>query len=295
MRLRIAAVVLAFLGAFACMANPALAEPFETRAPVAYLIDVTHNAVLYARNADRHIEPASMTKMMTAYVVFDLVASGKVSLDQKVTVSDATWRRWHGARGGSTMFLRARETVTVADLLTGLLTVSANDAAYALADGVAGSSGAFVDLMNAKAAELGLNDSHFASPNGWPDGKATYSSAHDLARLATATMQTYPDLYHRFYGRPSLAWGQGARGRTITQPATNPLLGRVDGADGLKTGFTNGAGYCLTGSAVQHGRRLVLVVAGLPSEKARVDESVRLMTWGFGTERVSSEKPGSPG
>lgn len=277
------------------VAAPVAAQPFETRAPVAYLIDVTHNSVLYARNADRHIEPASMTKMMTAYVVFDLVASGRVSLDQKLTVSDATWRRWHGPRGGSSMFLSAGETVTIADLLTGLLTVSGNDAAYVLAEGVAGSSDAFVERMNAEAAEIGLSDSHFASPNGWPDGKATYSSARDLARLATVTLQRFPDLYHRFYGRPSLAWGRGAHGRAIEQESKNPLLGRIDGADGLKTGFTNGAGYCFTGSAIQHGRRLVMVVAGLPTQRARIEESVRLMRWGFTTEQISSEKPGSPG
>ncbi len=193
------------------------------------------------------------------------------------------------------MFLSAGETVTVADLLTGLLTVSGNDAAYALAEGVAGSPAAFVDMMNAKADEIGLSSSHFASPNGWPDGKATYSTARDLARLATVTLQRYPDLYHRFYGKSSLAWGRGAHGRTIQQESKNPLLGRIDGADGLKTGFTDGAGYCFTGSATQHGRRLVMVVAGLRSQKARIDESVRLMNWGFTTERVSSEKPGSPG
>jgi len=269
------------LGLFV-LAAPAVAEPFRANAPVAYLVDVTHNTVLFSQNADRRIEPASMTKMMTAYVVFDLVSQGKLRLDQTVTVSDGTWKRWHGARGGSTMFLRAGEQVTVADLLTGLLTVSGNDAAYALAEGVAGSSEDFVDLMNAKAAEIGLNDSHFASPNGWPDGGATYTTANDLARLAIQTIRTYPDLYHRFYGRPSLAWGRGAHGRTIKQAATNPLIGRVQGADGLKTGFTDGAGYCLTGSAVRNGRRLVMVVAGLPSEKARLAESVRLMDWGFG-------------
>ena len=274
----------ALLTCVAFLALPAAAEPFHTDAPVAYLVDVTNNTVLFAQNGDRRIEPASMTKMMTAYVVFDLVASGKLSLDQKVTVSAAVWRRWHGPQGGSTMFLSAGEQVTIADLLTGLLTVSGNDAAYALAEGVAGSSDDFVDLMNAKAAEIGLNDSHFASPNGWPDGEATYSTAADLARLAIVTLRRYPELYHRFYGRPSLAWGRGIRGRTIQQESKNPLLGRVDGADGLKTGFTDAAGYCFTGSAVQHGRRLVMVVAGLHSQKARVSESVRLMTWGFHTE-----------
>jgi len=274
----------AFLLGLAAMAAPAAAEPFRATAPVAYLVDVTNHTVLFSQNADRRIEPASMTKMMTAYVVFDLVSRGKLRLDQKVTVGYDTWKRWHGARGGSTMFLRAGDSVTVADLLTGLLTVSGNDAAYALAEGVAGSSDDFVAMMNAKAAEIGLDDSHFASPNGWPDGEATYTTANDLARLAILTIQTYPELYHRFYGRPSLAWGRGAHGRTIRQEATNPLLGRVEGADGLKTGFTDGAGYCLTGSAVRHGRRLVMVVAGLPSEKARLKESVRLMDWGFRSE-----------
>ena len=279
----------ALLAGLLFVAVPAAAEPFRTAAPVAYLIDATHNTVLFAQNADRRIEPASMTKMMTAYVVFDLVASGKLSLDQKMVVSRQTWQRWHGARGGSTMFLAPGEKVTIADLLSGLLTVSGNDAAYALAEGVSGSSADFVGRMNAKAAEIGLNNSHFASPNGWPDGKATYSTAGDLARLAMTTIQRYPELYHRFYGRPSLAWGRGAHGRSIEQASKNPLLGRIAGADGLKTGFTDAAGYCFTGSAVQHGRRLVMVVAGLHSQKARIAESVRLMDWGFQAPQTSTQ------
>ena len=275
-----ATLLMALLG----LALPAGAQPFQTRAPVAYMVDVTSGKVLFAQNADRRIEPASMTKMMTAFVVFDLVATGKLSLDQKVTVRADTWKRWHGARGGSTMFLTPGESISIADLLTGLLTVSGNDAAYVLAEGVSGSSGAFVDVMNAKAAEIGLSGSHFASPNGWPDGRATYSTAHDLARLATLTIQRYPELYRRFYGQKFLAWGRGANGKLIRQDSKNPILGRVAGADGLKTGFTDAAGYCFTGSAVRDGRRLVMVVAGLPSQKARIADSVRFMDWGFHAE-----------
>ena len=278
-------------------AMPAGAQPLQTAAPVAYLVDVNSGQVLFSRNADHRIAPASMTKMMTAFVVFDLVSTGRLSLDQKVTVSANTWRRWHGAKGGSSMFLRPGESVSIGDLLNGLLTVSGNDAAYALAEGVSGSSDAFVDLMNAKAAEIGLADSHFASPNGWPDGRATYSTAQDLARLAILTIQRYPQLYHRFYGQPSLAWGRNAGGRLIQQDSKNPLLGRVAGADGLKTGFTDDAGYCFTGSAVEDGRRLVMVVAGLPSNQARIKESVHLMEWGFQSEAGvspagSGAKPG---
>ena len=274
-------VCAALLMCLVVLSTPAAALSFNTKAPVAYLVDVDTHTVLFSQNADRRIEPASMTKMMTALVVFDLISKGKLTLDQKVIVSRDVWKRWHGPRGGSTMFLTPGESVSIGDLLTGVLTVSGNDAAYALGEGVAGSPGAFVDLMNAKAAEIGLGDSHFASPNGWPDGKATYSTARDLARLAIVTIQRYPVLYHRFYGRPSFAWGRGANGRTIDQESKNPLLGRVQGADGLKTGFTNGAGYCFTGSAVRAGRRLVMVVAGLPTQKARIVESVRLMEWGF--------------
>ena len=274
----------ALLMALLVVATPAGAQPFQTRAPVAYMVDVTSGRVLFARNADRRIAPASMTKMMTAFIVFDLVSTGKLSLGQKVTVRGDTWKRWHGARGGSTMFLTPGEQVSIADLLTGLLTVSGNDAAYVLAEGVSGSSGAFVDLMNARAAGIGLSDSHFASPNGWPDGNATYSTAHDLARLAILTIQRYPELYHRFYGQKSLAWGRRSNGKFIEQDSKNPILGRVAGADGLKTGFTDAAGYCFTGSAVQDGRRLVMVVAGLPSQKARIEDSVRFMDWGFRAE-----------
>lgn len=263
-------------------AAPAAAPPFETEAPVAYMKDLSSGAVLYAKDADRRMPPASMAKMMTVYVAFDLIKKGELKLDQMVTVRPETWKQWHGPAAGSTMFLSPGEQVSVQNLLHGIVTLSGNDACVVLAEGIAGTEPAFVALMNQRAKELGLDNSHFGTSNGWPDNGVTYVTAHDLAELAARTIQDFPDLYKAFYSQTSFTWGKTmGSGADITQQNRDPLLGRVQGADGLKTGHTEEAGYGFTGSAEQNGRRLVMVVAGLTSSNQRVSQSVAFMEWGF--------------
>ena len=269
--------------AILAVAIPSMAAPpqFQTSAPVAYMEDLSSGAVLFARDADRRMPPASMAKMMTAYVAFDMIKKGELKLDQTMTVRPETWRQWHGPQAGSTMFLSAGEQVSVANLLYGIVVLSGNDACVVLAEGISGSEQAFTERMNRAAAELGLTNSRFGTSNGWPDGGRTYVTARDLAKLASATIQKHPRLYKQFYSRRDFTWGQTMGGSAITQANRDPLLGRVAGADGLKTGHTEEAGYGFTGSAEQNGRRLVMVVAGLTGFNQRIEESVRFMDWGF--------------
>lgn len=260
----------------------AAAPQFQTPAPVAYLEDLSSGAVLFERDADRRMPPASMAKMMTVFVAFDMIKKGELQLGQKFTVRPETWQRWHGPQAGSTMFLSANEQVSVADLLYGIVVLSGNDACVVLAEGISGSEQAFTERMNRAAKQIGLNNSNFGTSNGWPDNGVTYVTARDLATLAKRTIEEHPKLYKQFYSRRDFTWGKtlGA-GAPITQANRDPLLGSVAGADGLKTGHTDEAGYGFTGSAEQNGRRLVMVLAGLTSFNQRKEESVRFMEWGF--------------
>ena len=260
----------------------AAAPVFDTPAPVAFIKDLSSGAVLYAKNPDQRMPPASMAKIMTVYVAFDLIKKGELKLDALATVRPETWKQWHGPAAGSTMFLSPGEQVSIANLLFGIVTLSGNDACVVLAEHISGTEPAFVALMNRRAKEMGLNNSHFGTSNGWPDGGVTYVTARDLATLAEKTIEEHPKLYKTFYSRPSFTWGKTmGSGQAITQANRDPLLGRVAGADGLKTGHTEEAGYGFTGSAEQNGRRLVMVLSGLTSFNQRVDQSVTFMNWGF--------------
>jgi D-alanyl-D-alanine carboxypeptidase (penicillin-binding protein 5/6) len=265
----------------AVVAVPAEAASYDSLAPFAYLKDLSSGAILFARAADEQMPPASMAKMMTTHVAFDLIKQGKLKLDQKFRVRPETWAKWHGPAAGSTMFLSPNEEVSVENLLNGIVTLSGNDACVVLAEGIAGTEGAFVEIMNAEAKRLGLKGSVFTNSNGWPDPRQLVTP-RDLAIIAEATIRNYPDLYRKFYAVDSFTWGATMGGAPIRQPNRNPILGKVRGADGLKTGHTEAAGYGFTGSAEQDGRRLVMVVSGLTSWDERVQESVRLMEWGFG-------------
>jgi len=245
----------------------------QVTAPIALLIDVNGGRVLFERQSHRRFVPASLTKIMTSYVAFELIKAGKLKLDQRFRMSPATFRQWH--RVGSTMFLGQDSETSVADLIEGIVTVSANDGCVVLAEGVAGSVPAFTAMMNEEAKKLGLRDTHYNSVNGWMDEGATYVSAADLATLSAALITRHPDLYARFYGHERLAF-QG-----IEQPNHNPLYGHVAGADGVKTGFTNEAGYGLVGSAIRDGRRLMMVVGGYDNGKVRARESRAFLEWGF--------------
>jgi len=260
----------------------AAAPQFDTPAPIAFMKDLSSGAVLFAKDPDRRMPPASMAKMMTVYVAFDMLKKGELKANQTFEVRPETWQRWHGAQGGSTMFLKIGEKPSVDDLLKGIVTLSGNDACVVLAEGISGTEPAFTDRMNDAAKRLGLTNSHFGTANGWPDNGVTYVTARDLAKLASATIEDFPDLYKRYYSLPSFTWGKTlGEGNDITQANRDPLLGRVAGADGLKTGHTEEAGYGFTGSAEQNGRRLVIVLAGLTSFNQRIEESVKFMNWGF--------------
>jgi D-alanyl-D-alanine carboxypeptidase (penicillin-binding protein 5/6) len=275
---------IALFSALAALTMPveAAAPPFDTPAPTAFMKDLSSGAILYAKNADQRMPPASMAKMMTVYVAFDLIRKGELKLDSMATVRPETWKQWHGPAAGSTMFLSAGEQVSVANLLFGIVTLSGNDACVVLAEHISGTEPAFVELMNRRAKEMGLTNSHFGTSNGWPDGGVTYVTARDLATLAQHTIEEHPKLYKTFYSRLNFTWGKTlGSGADITQANRDPLLGRVAGADGLKTGHTEEAGFGFTGSAEQNGRRLIMVLSGLTSFNQRIDQSVSFMNWGF--------------
>ncbi|MDT0576644.1 D-alanyl-D-alanine carboxypeptidase family protein [Croceicoccus sp. F390] len=253
----------------AAPAPPAIVEA----APIALLQDLSSGQTLFSREADRQFIPASLTKLMTTYAVFELIDKQQVSLHQMITVDAETAKRWSGR--GSSMYLRAGDKVSVDQLLAGIVTVSANDGCIALAKGLAGSVEGFTRIMNANAHELGMRDSHFNTPNGWPDEGRTYTSGRDLATLAKALIQKHPEKYRRYFSMPEFTWN----GRT--QKNHNPILNHVPGADGLKTGFTNEAGFGFVGSAEQENRRLVMIIANTDSSRDRKDIARAFMTWGF--------------
>lgn len=292
----LAAIVLAFAMPAAAADDarsksaPITRAPYITQAPIVMLKDLDSGEILFSRGADKRFAPASMAKVMTAYVVLDLIKKGELAREKQFTVSEATWKKWRGSNGGSTMFLRPGEKVSVDDLLKGLITVSGNDAAAALAVGIDGSEDAFVKRMNAVAARIGMASSQFGTPNGWPDGGVTKVSAADLITLADRLIRDHPAGYTRYFSMPKLQHGTSPEGKPIVQANRNPILGRVLGADGLKTGYTSEAGYCLLGSAKRDGRRLIMVVAGLPSDRARRDEAERLMSWGFGVQLAGNDR-----
>ncbi|MEY2928396.1 MAG: hypothetical protein RL367_2873 [Pseudomonadota bacterium] len=256
--------------------------PFETQAPIAYLVDLSSGAVLYARQADKRMLPASMAKMMTVYLAFKLIRQGTIKMTNNAIMRPEIWAKWSQAGSDSTMYIGAGERVSVENLLHGITTVSGNDASEMLAEGIAGNQAAYVALMNRESIRLGLRDTRFGTVTGWPDAGRTWSTAHDLADLGRATLYDFPDYYRQFYGKPEFTWGHNIKtGKGISQPNRNPILGRIAGADGIKTGHTAEAGFCLAGSAEQNGRRLIMIVAGLPSERDRASDSVALMDWGF--------------
>jgi D-alanyl-D-alanine carboxypeptidase (penicillin-binding protein 5/6) len=276
------ALIFSLVSAAVALPVAAAAPPFDTTAPIAFMIDLSSGAVLYAKDADRRMPPASMAKMMTTHLAFHQIKRGELALNKVCTVRPETWRQWHGPQAGSTMFLSPGEQVSVENLLHGIVTLSGNDASVVLAECIAGTEPAFAALMTAEAKRLGMNNSQFGNSNGWPDNGFTVTTARDLAKLAQATIEETPDLYKAFYQKRDFTWGKTlGSGAPITQGNRNPLLGRVQGADGLKTGHTDEAGYGFTGSAEQNGRRLIMVVAGLGSFNQRIEESVKFMDWGF--------------
>ena len=242
--------------------------PVDTVARQAILVDFETGAVLLEKNPDERMPPSSMSKLMTMYVVFDLLKTGRLRLDQTMPVSERAWRM-----GGSKMFVELGSQVSVENLARGVIVQSGNDACIVLAEGISGSEQQFAELMNETARRIGLRSSHFRNATGWPDPEQRMT-ARDLSVLARRIIVDHPE-YYRFYNERSFRWND------IAQENRNPTLARVAGADGLKTGHTEEAGFGLTASAMRGGRRLILVVNGLPSMRARAEESSRLLEWGF--------------
>src|SRR3954453_12242007 len=187
---------------------PAAAPQFDTPANYAYLVDLSSGATLYAKNADGRMPPASMAKMMTTEVAFELIDKGQLPLSKMCTVRPETWQKWHGPAAGSTMFLSPGEQVSVENLLHGIVTLSGNDASVVLAECIAGTEEAFANVMNENAKRLGLTNSHFGNSNGWPDEGRTYVTARDLATLARAEIENYPDLYKKYYSLTEYTHGK---------------------------------------------------------------------------------------
>lgn len=249
------------------------AQILESDADYAVIMDHETGEILWSKNGDELMVPASMTKMMTAYFVFDLIDQGEITLDTEMVVSDDAWRRGGFPSGTSTMGLSPRERPTVRELLQGMIIMSGNDACMVLAEGIAGSEAAFSRQMTERAHELGLSTVNFVNATGL-EGDGHVVSSVDLAKLAKRIIDDYPQ-YYEWYSAPSYTWGQ------YTQANRNPLLGTMDGADGLKTGHLDVSGYGLTASAVRDGKRRIIVINGLPSKEARAREAERLMRMAF--------------
>lgn len=251
----------------------ATTQILESDADYAVIMDHETGEVLWSKNGDVPMIPASMTKMMTAYFVFDLIDQGEITLDTEMAVSEDAWRRGGFPSGTSTMGLRPKERPTVRELLHGMIIMSGNDACIVLAEGIAGSEAAFSRQMTERAQELGLSSVNFVNSTGL-EGEGHIVSSADLARLAKLIIDDYPQ-YYEWYSQDSYTWGQ------YTQANRNPLLGTMDGADGLKTGHLDISGYGLTASAVRDGKRRIIVINGLASKQARAQEAERLMRMAF--------------
>lgn len=253
-----------------------------TSANHALLMDAESGEVLWQKDAFTPMPPASMSKLMTIDLLFQRLKDGRMKLTDTLPVSERAWRE----RSGSEMFVRVGDRIAVQDLIRGIVIQSGNDACVVVAEAIGGTVEGFVAMMNTRAKELGLKQSHFVNPDGLPDPPGQMMSAFDLAMLARHIIYTYPDLYH-FFGEKDFVWSN------IHQPNRNPLLFNTQGADGLKTGHIDASGYGLVGSAVRNGQRVILVANGLTSEKERADEGARLIEIGFREfRRYQLFKPG---
>ena len=247
---------------------------FDGDAPTAILIEATSGAVLFEKNADELRAPSSMMKLMTAEVVFHAVKQGDIKLTDEYRVSENAWRRGGAPAGGSTMFAALNSKVSVDDLLHGAIIQSGNDSCIVLAEAMAGNERTFAaDFMTKRAREIGLPRSTFANSNGLPD-PGNKMTVRELAILARHIMQTYPEFY-KLFGEKEFTWNK------IKQPNRNPLLNSLEGADGLKTGFTKEGGYGMVGSAVQNGVRLIVAINGLEDPEDRATEAKKMLEWGF--------------
>lgn len=270
----LAAALGSSIGAPATIAGgKAKEDGFQTAAPYAILIEAETGTVLFEKGADTLVAPASLAKLMTAETVFNEIKEGNVKLDEEFIVSERAWRKGGAPSGGSTMFAPIHSRIKVSELLQAAIIQSANDACIAMAEGVAGNEDSFARLMNGRARELGLTQSNFTNSTGLPDPEQRMT-VRELAKLSRHIIQTYPEFY-KWYAEKEFTFNK------IRQQNRNPLLAMNIGADGMKTGFTNEAGYGLVGSAIQNNLRLIVVVNGLKSANERADEARKLLNFGF--------------
>jgi serine-type D-Ala-D-Ala carboxypeptidase (penicillin-binding protein 5/6) len=246
---------------------------FDGDAPTAILIEASSGSVLSEKNADELRAPSSMMKLMTAEVVFHAIKQGDIKLTDEYRVSENAWRKGGAPAGGSTMFAAINSKIAVDDLLHGAIIQSGNDSCMVLAEGIAGNEHAFAEMMTKCAREIGLARSTFANSNGLPD-PGNKMTVRELSKLARYIIQTYPEFY-KLFGEREFTWNK------IRQSNSNPLLTSLDGADGLKTGFTKEGGYGMVGSAVQNGIRLIVAVNGLEDPEDRAAEAKKMLEWGF--------------
>lgn len=250
------------------------ASAFETSAEQAYLLDVSSGKVLYKKNHEQKISPASITKIMTSIVAFDLIKKGELSLDEKFKVSKNAWRM--SSQGYSSMFIMPNDKVSVENLLKGIIIVSGNDACVALAEGISGTEEEFVVLMNDMANQIGLKNTKFANSSGLYDGN-NYSTAEDIAKMSEYLIKNYPNMY-KLYAEKKFTWDRTG-GAPITQGNRNPLLYKDMGSDGIKTGHLNNSGYSLAATIKKNDRRIISVVSGTKSKRERSSESIKLLSY----------------
>lgn len=266
------AVWLAFAAGLWAMPQ-AVAQGFQSQAPIAFLIDTQSGAVLYEKAPDEPVAPASMAKIATALVAFQEIAAGKLTLDSEIAISENAWRKGGAPARGTTMFAAVRSRIKLSDILQGLIVQAGNDAAIALAEAIAGDEPTFARIATERVRALGLTASVFRNATGIADPEQK-TTARELARLADHIIRTYPEHYPLF-GQREFTWNK------IRQVNRNPLLTMEIGADGLQTGDLDGTGFGLVGSAVQNGQRLIVVVHGLKTARDRAGEAQKLLEWGF--------------
>lgn len=247
-------------------------QPPETTAKQAIIVDFETGEVLYDKNSDEKMPTSSMSKVLTTIVIYDAIREGKIKWDDELPVSQRAWQEGGAASGGSTMFLDLNSKAKVSDLIKGIVIQSGNDACIVMAEGIAGTEENFAGLLNDKADEIGMKNSHFMNASGLPDPNH-YSTARDLAKMAVYLIKEYPEDY-KFYSEKEFVYNN------VRQGNRNPLLYKTIGADGIKTGHTEEGGYGMIGSAVSNGRRIIMVINGTSSMQARADEAEKLMKWG---------------
>ena len=266
------AMILSPLGVEVAQSQPQ-SQLFETRAKQAVMIDGETGTILYSKDADKLIPPASLAKLMTMEVVFHALKVGRLSMDDKFAVSKNAWTKGGAKSGGSTMFAKLNSQIRVEDLIQGVIVQSANDACITIAEGLAGTEENFAQLMTERARAIGLEKSVFKNSNGLP-AEGQVVTMRELATLARHIWKEYPE-YYRFYGQREFTWNK------ITQPNRNPLLEMEIGADGMKTGYTEASGYAIVGSVARDGNRVFAAMSGMAGEQERAEESRKLLEWGL--------------